>query len=1614
MAHNLKKLTVIELQAKLRENRLPVTGNKETLIQRLTSIVFSQGLAAGNQTASNDQSGPHNDNNDINGPHNNINEIHGSHNANNDINVITVDNEVFVDANDGDSIDDEDSIDDDEEPPLRMSDLRTELEFFRTDIIHTVLALMHGENPDGTNRPGNNITPNIAPTQPSTSKAATKRLNNEQRKMESQQQRTLQEQQHNNEKPRSNTQQKPAQRNNEERNHEQRNNEQRQRHEQNLAKNNEKTTTSNELSSLDLSDEQDPSPFYIADMAKFEKKVTSTNHNRTDVLHAADNMPEFDPESEFDRMKSASAFITRLRALQNHYKWSDFLLLEAAQLKLRGEAKRWNDGSPQVYATFEAFEADLRAAYPACTSTADAIEEIFSTKRGVNEGLEAFCRRLMVIGRRANLPDTDLVQYFLKRVGHTAFLTAIACNPPTNTADLLRSIASFVQTMPEEPRKAATPTSSFTQPRNQQRNTTEHQPTMTVNQQRATTSTSSSSRQTMSQPAGEVKCWNCRERGHTTHNCPQPRLKCTKCQRFGHHVNDCRSEARPARIFMIDGDRDEQGDENGVIFEKQVTIQNMLLNAYIDGGTHCSLIARTVAEKLGGVRETGAPVTAKGFAAEPITCIEKVTPEITVDGKTYTGDLLIVDDCYLEPNELLLGTDLLCGVGRFILIGGNKCTLLPNLEECAAMNRAHVEELLQRYAHCFSNTLSTIGKAKTTTIQIELTSNVPVSQRACRIPFAKRPLVSEMVNELLVSGIVVKSNSPYTSQLVIVKKNNGEDRMCVDYRPINAITVKQPFPMPVIEELLAKLAGNRYFTTLDFMSGYYQIPVHNDSRKYTAFDTHEGHYEFTRMPFGLVNAPGVFQECINSLLARVPKGEAIAYLDDVVVPSATIEEGVQRLQRLFKAIEEVGLTLRMDKCVFLSERIKFLGHNVSSEGIEPGDGKVAAIRDFPPPTNIHEVRRFLGLTGFFRKFVQNYARIAKPLTELTKTVDSPPYVWGKQQIAAFQALKECLCNEPVLCLYDTTHNHEVHTDASSSGLAGVLLQQETDNNLHPVFYFSRHCSPAEAKYASHELEVLAIVESLERFRVYLLGKKFRVVTDCAAVATTKTTKPLVPRIARWWLKLQEFDFELSHRPGTQLAHVDAMSRAPVEPARDDLQVVTEQLMRIDISQTDWIVTMQLQDENLQRIVDILNGKSHSKDERQLKTVYELKNNRLYRNVDGRLRWVVPNAVRWRVVKSAHDDRGHFGLEKTVDYLRREFWFAGMRNYVQKYLQACFVCSVNKKSTGASEGEMHMTKTVPTPFRTIHIDHLGPFPKSSKGNAYVIAVVDSFSKYVVVKATRSTDTRGVVNLLNEMTMFFGLPARIVSDRGTAFTSKQFNEYCQRNAIQHVKNAVRTPRANGQVERFNQMITTFLRTSNEDARKWDCDLRNFQWVVNSQVNRTIGCCPNEVIFRYRLRANGDNQLLAALHETDEGDEHPDLPKLDDIARAADEAKAKWKTRFDNKHRSPTKYDESDLVLVEHIAPATGESRKLEPRYRGPYVVKKVLGNDRYLVADLPDIQRNQRPFESVFASDKLKRWCSLGPESSETNDDNNNDDDNNEGEYVEGDAITGLAELSEAES
>lgn len=911
----------------------------------------------------------------------------------------------------------------------------------------------------------------------------------------------------------------------------------------------------------------------------------------------------------------------------------------------------------------------------------------------------------------------------------------------------------------------------------------------------------------------------------------------------------------------------------------------------------------------------------------------------------------------------------------------------------ADLTKEQIEKLkilLKMYETCFSNNLSDLGFTNVVQMEIVLNDSQPVVYRPYRLSYPEKELVRSMVQEMIDADIVCESNSAYASPILLVKKKTGEKRLCVDYRALNNKTRKEHYPLPLIDDQLDRLAGHTLFISLDLASGYYQLAVAEQSQDKTSFVTPDGQYNFKRMPFGLANAPSVFQRAMNKVLGKLPY--IIIYMDDVLIPAHTFEEGLFRLEDVLKLLQEAGLTLKLKKCFFFEKEIDFLGFRVSSEGIKPGSKKTLAITKFPLPKNVHDVRRFLGLTSFFRRFVKNFAFLARPLTDLLSSKFE--WRWTDEHTKAFNALKDRLVEQPILALYDPKLETELHTDASKIGVAGILMQRGRDSLLRPVAYYSRKTTNDEQKLHSFELETLAVIASLQRFRVYLLGLKFKIVTDCGALRTTMTKRDLIPRISRWWVQFQEYDCEIEYRPGTRMAHVDALSRGPVtEPTpRDDSHVID--VLNVDVK--DWIATVQENDDEIKRIKQILQDET-TRYVADVRKNYLLKGEHVYRQLESGLRWVVPRGVRWQVLRMNHDDVGHFGFEKTLSRIQSTYWFPKMRRFTKKYVSACLECAHHKAPGGAKEGMLHPIPKMEIPFHTLHADHLGPFVRSKKGNMYILVIIDAFTKYINIRAVRDTKTATAIKVFKEHFGYFGVPTRLITDRGSCFTSSKFKEFTEKIGIKHILNAVATPRANGQVERFNRTISDALSTKchNKNENTWDLYLGDIQLGINTTINKTTGKSPSEILFGCKLVSPTENVLSDIITEVSERVSGDELMQL--RSTAGDKIRkqqADSKVQFDKHRKKASSYNVGDLVRIErsvndkdHI----GKSKKLIPKFHGPYRIVKILPNDRFLVEDTPLTKKGNKRYENIIALDKIHPWLNFNGYESDGSD---NDKDGND--------------------
>ena len=433
------------------------------------------------------------------------------------------------------------------------------------------------------------------------------------------------------------------------------------------------------------------------------------------------------------------------------------------------------------------------------------------------------------------------------------------------------------------------------------------------------------------------------------------------------------------------------------------------------------------------------------------------------------------------------------------------------------------------------------GQTNRISHSVVTTTDAPTRNKAYRVPQAMKQKVQDEIDNMLKLGIIEETNSAYASPIVAVTKPNGELRLCTNYKALNKITVTDPYEMPRIDEILDDVAHAKYITTLDLTKGFYQIPLDPEAKAKSAFVAFGNQYAYNYLPFGMVNASATFQRLIDEVL-RDCKSYCRQYIDDVAIFSNSWEEHLDHIDTVLGKLEEAGLTIKPSKCYFAYQQVSYLGHIIGNGEIKPHLDKLEAVSNFPQPQTKKEVRSFLGLTGYYRKFIRNYEAIARPLIDLTKKKEANRVIWNSQCETAFANLKSYLSSEPVLKAPDFSKHFFLQTDASKMGVGAVLSQLDDELREHPVVYLSRQLKQNERNYSVSEQECLAIVWAIKKLRYYLQGRKFTVITDHKALKWLDNTKLSNSRLMRWSLILQEFNFEIQYRKGITNQNADSLSR----------------------------------------------------------------------------------------------------------------------------------------------------------------------------------------------------------------------------------------------------------------------------------------------------------------------------------------------------------------------------------------------------------------------------------------------------------------------------------------
>ena len=837
-------------------------------------------------------------------------------------------------------------------------------------------------------------------------------------------------------------------------------------------------------------------------------------------------------------------------------------------------------------------------------------------------------------------------------------------------------------------------------------------------------------------------------------------------------------------------------------------------------------------------------------------------------------------------------------------------------------------------------------------------------------------------------GFIRESQSPAGYPILFVKKKDGSLRLCVDYRELNNITVKNSYPLPLIGELQDRFQGAQLFTKFDIPGAYNQIRIKAGDEWKTAFRTRYGHYEYLVMPFGLTNAPATFQAFINNVLREYLDDFCTVYLDDIVVYSKTLEEHVEHVKRVLRALKAANLKVKRSKTEFHVRRIEFLGFIVTPGSIRMDPQKVKAVQEWPVPRTVKDIQSFLGFANFYRKFIAGYSALAAPLSDLTKK--DRTFEWTEAAEKSFQKLKQRFMDEPILAMFDPQKKVVVETDASDLAIGAVLSQPDDRTRLHPIAFHSRKMTGAELNYDVHDKELLAIVESFKIWKVYLEGAKHevQVFTDHKNLMSFTTTKVLNRRQVRWSEELSSYNFRIQYRKGSENGRADALSRRS-DYFQEGKDWTAKAILMLDgqghirynknnhaiRASREWFsqrkeiaATYRIDDEDMTN--QLL--KATQEDEFARGIMESIKKNSPtegFHKQDELLlfqgRVYIPTKLRKQFLELCHSDpmSGHFGRGKALQRLKERYYFPKMRKEMNDFIDQCDLCHRTKHDRHRPYGELAPPSTPDRAWKSIAMDWIVKLPPSKdpiNGVEYdsVFVVVERLTGYGTFIPYKEASNAEVLahTFLKEIVAHHGMPEEIISDRDRLVTSKFWSSLVAQLGVKSKLSSAYHPQTDGKTERLNQTLEQYLRCYvNYKQDNWVQWLPVAMLAYNSSFSEVIGMSPFFANYGFQPEATHamrkvENIADKALVKASElKDLHREL--CEDITFSKVCMAKYYNSR---RIRGPILKEGDKAYLLRKNIKTTRPSSKLDYTKLGPFRISKVLGPVNYEL-DLPTKMR-----------------------------------------------------------
>jgi hypothetical protein len=844
-------------------------------------------------------------------------------------------------------------------------------------------------------------------------------------------------------------------------------------------------------------------------------------------------------------------------------------------------------------------------------------------------------------------------------------------------------------------------------------------------------------------------------------------------------------------------------------------------------------------------------------------------------------------------------------------------------------------------------------------IQLKDPNATPHFQHPRRLSLDELEILKQRIKDLIALGHIRPSTSPWGAPILFVRKKDGSLRLCVDYRALNRITIKNCYPLPRIDELLDRLRGAKYFSKIDLDSAYHQVRIAPEDIPKTAFNCQLGHFEFTVMTFGFTNAPATFQTLMNSILDPFSNTFMVVYLDDILIFSPDLDSHVRHVRHVLQKLRDHGLFAKRKKCSFAQPSVEFVGHVVDTNGVSTDPAKVKAIAEWPIPRNITDVQSFLGLANYYRRFVRGYSHVACPLTNLLKK--EAIFSWGLDQQRAFQEIKQAIITAPVLSIFDPTLPTRTEHDASDFALGGVLSQKHPDGKWHPVAFESRKFNKHEINYDVRNKEFRAVTHCLTAWRHYLLGLTFDLIVDHQSLAYIPTQSHLNPRQARAVELLAEYNANIIYRPGPQNVVADALSRRP------DLSTNHIFVSTPSSEYLQYFSPLYETDPDLSLPFRLCQSQPDAA------TGFSVEDGILRRH--GKI--CVPAGLpRVAILREAHDapSAGHPGGSRMYHAIKDVFWWPHLKQDVHNYTRSCDTCQKTKPDTHKPHGLLHPLPIPNKCWQFVSLDFHPTLPRTARGYTCLLIVMDRLSKMAHFIPLRDESTAEDVAQLYFQKIFplHGLPLEILSDRDGRFTSEFWTELFRQTGPQLKIATSRHHETDGQTERTIRLVEDYLKAFVKYNQKdWDLFLPLAEFAYNSALHSSTKLTPFQVVYgrqpvtplQFLGHMPDADSTLPAVHSllsshADQittcrallGDRGFSFPKpnaadppspFESLAAQNIRQAQEVFSRYANQHRQPSNFVVGQQVLLSTRDLDLGQftsrgCRALANRFVGPYVI------------------------------------------------------------------------------